>query len=104
MKVFTHPDFHDVYTRDPAAAPGRIQSIVEAIEDMASFEECAPAGLDDIERVHTERHIQYVEREGLYRIAALAAGGAIEAARTGLSEPAFAIIRPPGHHVSPYSS
>ncbi|NNK13295.1 MAG: histone deacetylase family protein, partial [Desulfofustis sp.] len=37
---------------------------------------------------------------GLFDIAALAAGGAIQAARQALSEPSFAVIRPPGHHAS----
>jgi len=60
--------------------------------------------LDDIAAVHTSAHIQSVERRGLYRISALAAGGAMEAAVTGLSEPCFALIRPPGHHASSDSS
>ncbi len=41
-----------------------------------------------------------VKRQGLYDIAALAAGAAIETARIGLDEPAFGAIRPPGHHAS----
>ena len=38
--------------------------------------------------------------EAVYDIAALAAGGAIQAAEIGLQEPCFALIRPPGHHAS----
>ncbi|MEA2116279.1 MAG: histone deacetylase family protein [Thermodesulfobacteriota bacterium] len=37
---------------------------------------------------------------GLYEIAALAAGGAIQAAQAGMEEPSFGLIRPPGHHAS----
>ena len=37
----------------------------------------------------------------LHALAALAAGGAIRAAELGLGgEPAFAVVRPPGHHAS----
>ena len=54
----------------------------------------------DIAAVHTEMHIQQVENQGLYKIAALAAGGAIQAAQIGLFEPCFGLIRPPGHHAS----
>jgi len=45
-------------------------------------------------------HIEYVRQEGLYDIAALAAGGAIQAARLGLESQTFGAIRPPGHHAS----
>ena len=30
MKVIFHKDFYDVYTSDPAAAPGRIEAVFEA--------------------------------------------------------------------------
>jgi len=33
MKVFTHRDFCQVYVSDPAAAPGRIEAILDAIGD-----------------------------------------------------------------------
>jgi acetoin utilization deacetylase AcuC-like enzyme len=45
-----------------------------------------------------------VERRGLFNIAALAAGAAVQAAEKGLSEPCFALVRPPGHHASADSS
>lgn len=104
MKVVTHPDFLQVYTKDPAAAPGRLEPILEAIRDTAQFEEPLPAAWDDIEAVHTSRHIQRVEREGLYPISALSAGAAVLAAEIGMSEPCFALARPPGHHASADSS
>jgi len=104
MKVFYHDDFRQVYVSDPAAAPGRIEAILAAIKEEVSFEEPLLAGADDIEAVHSTYHIKYVTRQGLYNISALAAGGAIEAAVAGLSEPSFALIRPPGHHASADSS
>ncbi|MCU0572887.1 MAG: histone deacetylase family protein [Syntrophobacteraceae bacterium] len=104
MKVVTHSDFLQVYTNDPAAAPGRIEPILEAIRDAAEFEEPLPAAWDDIEAVHTQRHMQRVEREGVYGISALAAGAAMLAAEIGLSEPCFSVARPPGHHASADSS
>ncbi|HDL90361.1 MAG TPA: histone deacetylase family protein [Thermodesulforhabdus norvegica] len=105
MKVVLHNDFLQTYTNDPAAAPGRLEPIFEAVRrEGFDTEEALPAGYDDILRVHTERHIQSVTRQGLYNIAALAAGGAIQAAEIGLEEPCFAVIRPPGHHASADSS
>lgn len=104
MKVVFHEDFYDVYTNDPAAEPGRIEAVVEAIEDYVEFVTARPADDADIARVHTEDHIISVHNEGLFHISSLAAGGAVQAAEIGLSEPCFGLIRPPGHHASAGSS
>ena len=32
MKVIFHPRFYEVYTSDPAAAPGRMEPMVKALE------------------------------------------------------------------------
>jgi acetoin utilization deacetylase AcuC-like enzyme len=100
VKVVFHEDFYQVYTGDPAAAPGRMEAVVSAIEPFVEFVAARPAAEADIAAVHTERHIERVRALGLYDIAALAAGGAIQAAAIGLAEPCFAAIRPPGHHAS----
>jgi acetoin utilization deacetylase AcuC-like enzyme len=44
--------------------------------------------------------VERVKREGVFHVAAMAAGGAIQAASLGLNEPCFGLIRPPGHHAS----
>jgi acetoin utilization deacetylase AcuC-like enzyme len=100
MKVVYHENYNEVYSSDPASAPGRIQAVEMALRGKVSFVEPSPAAREDILRAHTKEHITSVEREGVYEIAALAAGGAIKAAQIGLTEPCFAVIRPPGHHAS----
>ncbi|HOJ14653.1 MAG TPA: histone deacetylase family protein [Deltaproteobacteria bacterium] len=100
MKVVFHEDFYRHYTSDPAAEPGRLEAVMEAIAGRVELIEPEPAALEDIQAVHTEAHIQHIKRIGLHEIASLAAGGAIKAAVTGMEEPCFALIRPPGHHAS----
>ncbi len=104
MKVIYHPDFNYSYTYDPAAAIGRMESVIRVIKDRVTFVDAVPAGEDDIAAVHTRNHMDQVKREGVADIAALAAGGAIQAAAIGLKEPCFALIRPPGHHASAASA
>ena len=100
MKILFHNDFHQVYTSDPAAAAGRMQSILNILSEDYEFLEPTPANEEDIIAIHTLPHVDYVKRIGLYNISSLAAGGAIQAAFIGLKEPCFALIRPPGHHAS----
>ena len=100
MKILFHNDFHQVYTSDPAAAAGRMQSILNVISEEYTFLEPTPATEEDITAIHTLPHVDYVKRIGLYTISSLAAGGAIQAAFIGLKEPCFSLIRPPGHHAS----
>ncbi len=104
MKVVYHEDYNQVYTSDPAASAGRIRAVEIALKGRVTFIEPRAAVKEDILRLHTPEHVGYVERQGLYGIAALAAGGAVKAAEIGLTEPCFALIRPPGHHASAESS
>lgn len=100
MQVYFHEAFYSVYAADPAAAAGRMEAVVAALEGEVDFQGFSPASEIDLLRVHSGRHLADVRKEGIYDVAALAAGGAIQAALRGLEEPAFALIRPPGHHAS----
>ncbi len=105
MKVVFHRDYCKVYSSDPAAAPGRLEAILKELEGY-EFVEPQPASEQDLELIHTREHIDRVKRMlEVYDIALLAVGGAIMASEIALSgEPAFGLIRPPGHHASPDSS
>jgi len=105
MKVVFHPDYHVVYAGDPAAERGRLKPIVALLEKHYPFVEPQPATIADIARVHTPAHIDHIKADRkLFKTAMLAAGGAIQASRLAVEgEPAFALIRPPGHHASPDS-
>jgi len=105
MKVIFHPRFYEVYTSDPAAAPGRMEPMVKALGKDFEFIEPEAASERDLERVHGRNHIQSVKGDSqVYEVGLLAAGGAILAADTAFeAQPAFALIRPPGHHASPHS-
>ena len=105
MKVIFHKRFCEVYTNDPASAPGRMEAIVRQLEGKFEFIEPGPASERDLERVHGRSHIESVKQEGpVYEIGLLAAGGALLAGEWAWKgEPAFGLIRPPGHHASPHS-
>jgi len=102
MKVVYHEKFREVYSNDPAASPGRIECILEELKNSYEFVEPEPASEEDLKLIHTEAHINYVKRIGVYEIAVLAVGGALKAGEIAVEdEPAFGLIRPPGHHASP---
>ncbi|MEJ2724080.1 MAG: histone deacetylase family protein [Deltaproteobacteria bacterium] len=100
MKVIFHDDFYQVYTSDPAAEAGRMEAVTEAIKDRVEFVQAEPASEADLLAAHTPFHVESIKNRTLYHHALLAAGGAIQAATIGLVEPAFGLIRPPGHHAS----
>lgn len=100
MKIYFHEKFYGVYTADPAAASGRMEAITEALDGHYELITFDAALEEDILAIHPKAHVASIFRKGLYDIAALAAGGALQAAKSALTEPSFAVIRPPGHHAS----
>jgi acetoin utilization deacetylase AcuC-like enzyme len=105
MKVFFHEKFYETYAHEPAAAEGRMEAIVEALRGIYEFTAPSPASDRDLRLVHTSQHIEAIKRSRqLYEIACLSVGGAIMAAESAAKgQPAFGLIRPPGHHASPDS-
>jgi acetoin utilization deacetylase AcuC-like enzyme len=102
LKVVFHERYKEIYSDDPASSPGRIESILEELDDLYPIVEPAPARDRDILLVHTGTHLTYVKGLGqVYDIALLAVGGTITAAELAAGgESTFALIRPPGHHAS----
>jgi acetoin utilization deacetylase AcuC-like enzyme len=102
MKIIYHPQYLEIYSSDPAGKSGRIEAIHQELEGSFTFLQPVPAAEQDIKRVHAPQLIRSIKEDPeLYEIACLAAGGAIMAAETALAgEPAFGLIRPPGHHAS----
>ncbi len=104
MKVIFDERFFEVYAGDPAAEKGRLGPAVKRLREAGhEFEEPQPARDEDILRVHTKARLRDVQRDDrIYKMALLAAGGTLQAARIAMDgEPAFALVRPPGHHASP---
>jgi acetoin utilization deacetylase AcuC-like enzyme len=98
MKIVFHEKYKQVYSYDPASKAGRIENIVEALKGY-EFVQPQTATEEELQLVHSESLIDSVKRdEQAFEVASLAVGGAIKAAEIALSEPAFGLIRPPGHH------
>jgi acetoin utilization deacetylase AcuC-like enzyme len=97
-----HPTLHH------PESPRRLEVLLEAV---GTYAESGPATVAQIERCHTPEHVARIRAIDAdtwldgdtpasatsFEAALLAAGAAIEAARTG----GFAVVRPPGHHATP---
>jgi len=101
--------YHDVYLTDYLTAscemPLRVQSMMNVLRRHYEILKPSPASDDDILLVHTQSILKSVKSDrDLYDAAAMAAGGAIMAAKLACEgQPTFACVRPPGHHASPDS-
>lgn len=82
--------------------PDRVRLPAVELEKAGyQFREPQPCDLDAIRKVHGREHIDRVILSGHYEAASLAAGGALAAAEMAMQgEPAFALLRPPGHHAA----
>ncbi len=107
MKIVFHPDYYKSdYADEQAAIPGRMEAAVSVVKNIYDNIIPSPAELSDIERVHKESHISKIKQnEILFKASLLAAGGVIKASQLAMSGvPAFAAVRPPGHHAYKDSS
>jgi acetoin utilization deacetylase AcuC-like enzyme len=100
LKVAWHERFLAAYGADPAAREGRLDAVVEELQGWAEWVEAVPATEEDLLRCHGRERLAEARDAGVYEVAALAAGGAIEAARLAQEGPTFALVRPPGHHAA----
>lgn len=109
MKVVSHPALARLHPTEHHPESTRRQAVL--LEAVGEYVEAEPASVEQVERAHTAEHVGRMASisgptwldgdtpasETSYEAALLAAGGAIQAARTG----GFAIVRPPGHHAPP---
>ena len=107
MEIVFHEDFKRTdyaSASDTAALPGRMESIMMELLKESSYEVVSPkpALCKDIALAHSKIHIDNITKDKkLFGMASLSAGGAMLASEIAFKgEPAFACIRPPGHHAS----
>lgn len=123
VHVITHPSFlaHDPGPGHPESAE-RLRAVLGELkaahlEPFVVWREANAASWDELTRVHPSPHLRRLDAfcasggGGLdsdtrvsrmsFEAAVLAAGAAVAASRIVLSgEPAFAAVRPPGHHAT----
>jgi acetoin utilization deacetylase AcuC-like enzyme len=119
LTVFASPRFEE-HTTPPGhpERPERAQALWQAAEQWrqqgGAVREPRPATRDELARIHTSDYLDLVESvrgrpsqldpdtytsPESVEIAQLAAGAAVDAARLAREgTPAFALVRPPGHH------
>ena len=102
MKIVYSRKYEQRYPASPVENPDRVRLPAEELLKAGyQFIEPEPCSLQDIGRVHGKEHIDRVRESGHFETASLAAGGAIAAAELAVQgEPAFALVRPPGHHAA----
>jgi acetoin utilization deacetylase AcuC-like enzyme len=105
LKIVFHEKYLGVYSSDPASAEGRLDQAHKVLKENFEFVRPDSASESDLLLVHSQAYLEEIKRDAhLYDIASLATGGAIRASEIALAgEPAFGLIRPPGHHASPNS-
>jgi len=105
MKIIYHQEFLTPYPTAGVENPQRLTAIYEAVQGCGDIITPSPAQPQDLLLVHTPRLLRAMASQpDVHAVALLAVGGAILTAETALSgEPAFGLLRPPGHHAGPDS-
>ncbi len=105
MKVYFHDASYQVYTADLAAAAGRMEAVVAALEGAVEFNAIQPAAETDILRVHRRRHLDRVHDEGVYELAEETfdiPARFVPNGPTGGGSPAGGEVRLPGRRRQPW--
>ena len=104
MKLVHAEQFRDPrYAPDNAGLPGRMEAAMSGfVPGPWDIVAPSPATREQLLLAHEAGYVQQVSEEApRFAMASLAAGGAILAGRLAHGgEPAFACVRPPGHHAS----
>lgn len=105
LVVIYHPLYLTDYETASCETPDRVASIMSVLKKHYRVLEPSPASDAEILTVHSPRILKEVQEQAdLYHAASMAAGGAIMAGQLAIKgQPAFAAVRPPGHHASPSS-
>ncbi len=112
MKIFYSPKCLDYSQPGHPESPARVASTYNFLKEKGyDFTGPAPCTDNDILLAHTQKLLDNIKKEdffdpdtpafpGIYEIARLSAGAAIDAAMHCLNrgEKAFSLMRPPGHH------
>ncbi|MBI4416154.1 MAG: histone deacetylase [Euryarchaeota archaeon] len=118
MLVYSRDCLRHVQAPGHVESPHRLEAITRKLESLNLFDPKTPepAARAMIERVHAKAYVDLVETMGdgyldidtavrpeTPEIARIAAGGVVEAALASVKgrRPAFALVRPPGHHAGP---
>ncbi len=114
MKIFYSPRCLEYSQTGHPESPVRVESTYNYLKQKGfDFTEPGPCTDNDVLLAHTQKLLDSVKKEsffdfdtpvfsGIYEIAKLSAGGAIDAASHCLNsgEKAFSLMRPPGHHAA----
>ena len=110
--IFTDPSVTSYRTEGHAESPERVARTAERLKAAGHRLELpgVRASKEDILKVHTEKHLESVEKgtygdsdtpfhPGIAEVATTSLSGALSAADEAASgRPAFSLMRPPGHH------
>jgi acetoin utilization deacetylase AcuC-like enzyme len=111
IKIIFSPKCLQFEAKGHPESPQRVKSAYEYLKEKGfEFIEPRPAAEEDILTAHSKELVEKIKNleffdadtsalEGIYEYARLSAGGAITAMEEALKgNPAFSLMRPPGHH------
>ena len=104
LLVVFHEGYLTSYYTATVECPTRVKTIYSKLRDRFPVVRPTAAEIQDILRVHSPTMVDRVQAEGsdTFETALMAVGGAIRASKEAIGgTPAFALVRPPGHHAGP---